>query len=59
MFHMKHMKGGEYNVKIIVSIVLLINAIYIICLDNKVHNLEEKLHQERKDSMKNKLRKKD
>ena len=55
------MKGGEQNVKIIISIVLFINMIYIIYLDIKVHELEEKLHQERLDSIKelNKLRKKD
>jgi len=48
-------------VKIIISIVLFINAIYTIYLDIKVHNLQEKLHQERLDSIKeiNKLRKKD
>lgn len=41
--------------------VLLINIIYILYLDIKVHNLQEKLHQEKKDSIKeiNKLRKKD
>lgn len=52
MFHVEHMKGGDENVKIIICIVLLINIIYILYLDIKVHELEEKLRQERLDSIK-------
>ena len=61
MFHVEHTKGGDENVKIIICIVLLINMIYILYLDIKVHELQEKLHREKKDSIKelNKLRKKD
>lgn len=55
------MKEGEENVKIFISIVLIINAIYIVYLDLKVHKLEDKLLQARIDAIKeiNKLRKKD
>lgn len=61
MFHVKHMKGGDENVKIIYTIILLINIGYIIYLDIKVHNLQDKLHQARIDAIKeiNKLRKED
>ena len=55
------MKEGEENVKVFISIVLIINAIYIVYLDLKVHKLEDKLLQARIDAIKeiNKLRKKD
>lgn len=57
----KTTKEGEENVKVFISIVLIINAIYIVYLDLKVHKLEDKLLQARIDAIKeiNKLRKKD
>lgn len=47
--------------KIVYTIILLINISYIIYLDIKVHDLQDKLQQARKDAIKelNKLRKED
>lgn len=59
MFHVKHTKGGDDDVKIILYILLLIvNMILIICQQAKINELEDELQQAREDAIKeiNKLR---
>lgn len=59
MFHVKHMKGGDDNVKIILYILLLfLNMVVIICQQARISELLEELQQARKDAIKeiNKLR---
>ena len=62
MFHVKHMKGGDLDVKIILYILLLaFNMIVIICQQAKISELEEELLESRIEAIKeiNKLRKED
>ena len=62
MFHVKHKKGGDGDVKIILYIILLaFNMIVIICQQAKISELEEELMDSRIEAIKeiNKLRKED
>lgn len=62
MFHVKHKKGGDGDVKIILYIILLaFNMIVIICQQAKISELEEELMNSRIEAIKeiNKLRKED
>ncbi len=62
MFHVKHKKGGDGDVKIILYIILLaFNMIVIICQQARISELEEELMNSRIESIKeiNKLRKED
>lgn len=59
MFHVKHMKGGDDNVKIILYILLLfLNMVVILCQQARISELLEELQQARSDAIKeiNKLR---
>lgn len=59
MFHVKHMRGGDDNVKIILYILLLfLNMVVIICQQARIIELLEELQQAREDAIKeiNKLR---
>lgn len=62
MFHVKHKKGGDGDVKIILYIILLaFNMIVIICQQARISELEEELMNSRIEAIKeiNKLRKED
>lgn len=62
MFNVKHKKGGDGDVKIILYIILLaFNMIVIICQQAKISELEEELMNSRTQAIKeiNKLRKED
>ena len=62
MSHVKHKKGGDGDVKIILYIILLaFNMIVIICQQAKISELEEELLESRTQAIKeiNKLRKED
>ena len=62
MFHVKHLKGGEENVKIILYVGLLgFNLIIILCQQAKISSLLEELQQLRIETIKeiNEYRKKD
>ena len=59
MFHVKHMKGGDDNVKIILYVLLLfLNMVVILCQQARISELLEELQQAREDAIKelNKLR---
>lgn len=59
MFHVKHKKGGDDNVKIILYILLLfLNMIVILCQQARISELLEELQQARSEAIKeiNKLR---
>lgn len=62
MFHVKHKKGGDGDVKIILYIILLaFNMIVIICQQMRISELEEELLECKIEAIKeiNKLRKED
>ena len=62
MFYVKHKKGGDGDVKIILYIILLaFNMIVIICQQARISELEEELMNSRIEAIKeiNKLREED
>ena len=53
MFHVKHKKGGDGDVKIILYILLLaFNMIVIICQQARISELEEELMNSRIEAIK-------
>ena len=61
MFHVKHKKGGDDNVRIVLILLLMINLVLIICQQARISELEEELLQARIDAIKeiNNIRKED
>ena len=45
MFHVKHKKGGDDNVRIVLILLLMINLVLIICQQARISELEDSIEK--------------